>query len=121
MATSDMRIGNVSFTCGDGVSRYVLEDESEVAEADRGVDTFGHLGRLHARRPTSACSGVVQLEGGQRGAEAASPSVLEGCDVVDPAVAVVIEGRRGCDAFVAEAGEQEVKDGVVGPCEELCG
>ena len=100
---------------------HVLEDQPEIAEADGGVDTFGHLGRLHARRPTSACSGVVQVDGGQGRAQTVPPSMLQRRDVVDPAVASVIEGHRSGDALVLEAGEQQVKDGVVGPSEKARG
>src|SRR3954463_14489254 len=76
----------------------VLEDPAEVAEPDRRVDALGHRGRLDARRPAAAVTRVVELEGGERGAQPAAARALDRCDVVDPAVAVAIEGERGGDA-----------------------
>ena len=76
--------------------RHVLEDPAQVAEAHGGVHALGHLGRLQARGPAAAVSRVVHLGGGQRGAQAAPPGLLDRPEVVDAAVAaeVVRQGRR---------------------------
>jgi 2-polyprenyl-6-methoxyphenol hydroxylase-like FAD-dependent oxidoreductase len=43
----------------------VFEDPAEIAEADGGVDALGHRRRLHARRPTPVCEGIVRVDGCQ--------------------------------------------------------
>src|SRR5207245_4404467 len=79
---------------------------------------LGHLRRLQARRLTSARERVVQVEGGQCGAQSAPPGTLQRCDVVDPAIAAEGERHRGRDVLATEACDQDVEGGVIGTTEE---
>jgi hypothetical protein len=77
--------------------RDVFEDATEIPEADRRVNALRDFRGLEAGGLTSARSRFVDVEGGERGCESAPTGVLEGSGVVDPAVAVVIEGYCGGD------------------------
>src|SRR5262249_49051446 len=68
------------------LSWHIFENPAEVAEAHGGVHALGHPGRLQARGLASSGARVVDLGGGQRGAESAPPGSLYRSDVVDAAV-----------------------------------
>jgi len=97
----------------------VLEDPAEVAEADGGVDALGHRRRLKAGGLTSAGERIVQVPGGQGGAEPAPPRVLQRAEGVDPAIAGEVEGHRGGDVLAVQAGDQDMVGGRVGTAEEV--
>jgi len=59
----------------------------------------------------------VQLEGGQRGAQATPPRVFQRNDVEDSAVAGVIEGHRRRELVTIADRDLEVEGGVIGPAE----
>jgi hypothetical protein len=67
--------------------RHVFEDPAEVAEAHGGIYPLGHLGRLQACGPAPAGARVVDLRGGQRGAQSAPPGPLDRSYVVAGQVA----------------------------------
>jgi hypothetical protein len=112
--------------CGDGrgithLARHILEDPSEIAEADTGVYALGHLCRLQAGGLATSRRSIVREPGRHGRPEAVPPRVLKRADVVDPAVAVVVERDGRGHALAAEARDEHMERALVDRVEQLGG
>src|SRR5262245_11581894 len=106
---------------GAGVRRCVLEDQAEVAEADRGVDALRHRCGLQARGGATTADGVVQERDSDRSSQSTAAGMLERADVVDAAVAVQVERQTSRDVLSGAPRYQNVEAGVGAGGEETRG